>query len=192
MEIIKSPLDVVGLNIYQPTYVPADSWEQGYALVDVPDSFPHMDSRWRYVGPEALYWAPKLVHEQWKVNSLYITENGASSDDKAAPDGQIYDTDRVMDRRNYMTQLRRKIAAGVPVKGYFLWSLLDNFEWADGYKKRFGIVFVDFTTQKRTPKLSATYYQDVIRENRAKWLGIRKCKDEIEKPLQSLSMLGEI
>jgi beta-glucosidase len=70
--------------------------------------------------------------------------------------------------RNYLSQLHRAIAEGVPVKGYFLWSLLDNYEWADGYEKRFGIVYVDFATQKRTPKLSADFYKEVIRDNRVK------------------------
>jgi beta-glucosidase len=168
MDIIKTPLDFVGLNVYQPTYVRADNSVKGYEIVGCPASFPHMDSSWLYVGPEALYWVPRLVHELWKVNALYITENGASSDDQIAPDGQIYDSDRIMYLRNYMTQLRRATAEGVPVKGYFLWSLLDNFEWADGYKKRFGIVYVDFKTQKRIPKLSATYYKDVIQANSVK------------------------
>jgi beta-glucosidase len=168
MDIIKSPMDFVGLNIYQPTYVRADDSEKGYAVVDAPASFPHMYSPWLYVGPEVIYWAPKIVAELWKVKSLYVTENGASSDDQIAPDGQIYDSDRIMYLRNYMTNLQRAIAEGVPVKGYFLWSLLDNYEWADGYGKRFGIVYVDFKTQKRTPKLSATYYKEVIRENRVK------------------------
>ena len=158
-------MDFVGLNIYQPTYVRADNSQKGYQIVSVPDSFPHMDSGWLYVGPEVLYWAPRLVHELWKIDTLYITENGASSDDQVAPDGRIYDTDRVMYLRNYMTQLHRAVAEGVPIKGYFLWSLLDNFEWADGYEKRFGIVYVDFATQKRVQKLSATYYQEVILEN---------------------------
>jgi beta-glucosidase len=67
-----------------------------------------------------------------------------------------------------MTQMHRAISEGVPIKGYFLWSLVDNYEWADGYEKRFGIVYVDFTTQKRTPKLSASFYKDVIRSNRVK------------------------
>ncbi len=165
MDIIKTPMDFVGLNIYQPTYVRADNSQKGYQIVSVPDSFPHMDSGWLYVGPEVLYWAPRLVHELWKIDTLYITENGASSDDQVAPDGRIYDTDRVMYLRNYMTQLHRAVAEGVPIKGYFLWSLLDNFEWADGYEKRFGIVYVDFATQKRVQKLSATYYQEVILEN---------------------------
>ena len=168
MDIIKTPMDFVGLNIYQPTYVRADNSVNGYEIVNSPPSFPHMDSKWLYVGPEVLYWAPKLVSELWKVKDLYITENGASSDDQISPDGQIYDSDRIMYLRNYMTQLHRATSEGVPIKGYFLWSLLDNFEWADGYKKRFGIVYVDFKTQKRTPKLSATYYKDVIRTNSVK------------------------
>lgn len=168
MSIIKSPMDFVGINVYQPTYVRADNSEKGYSVVQPPASYPHMYSDWLYVGPEALYWAPKLVADVWKVKELYITENGASSTDRLASDGQIYDTDRVMYLRNYMTQMHRAVEEGVPIKGYFLWSLLDNYEWADGYEKRFGIVYVDFTTQKRTPKLSANYYKDVIRTNRVK------------------------
>ncbi len=97
---------------------------------------------------------------------MYITENGSSSADRVAPDGQVYDTDRVMYFRNYLTQLQRAVAEGVPVKGYFLWSLLDNYEWADGYEKRFGITYVDFATQKRTPKLSAMLYKQIIANNR--------------------------
>jgi beta-glucosidase len=165
MAIIKTPMDFVGLNIYQPTYVRADGSEKGYAVVDPPPSYPHMYSPWLYVGPEALYWAPKLVAGIWKVKELYITENGSSSADKPAPDGHVYDSDRVMYLRNYLGQLHRAIADDVPVKGYFLWSLLDNYEWADGYEKRFGITYVDFVTQKRTLKLSAEFYKQVIRGN---------------------------
>ena len=168
LKIISSPMDFVGLNIYTASYVRADSSQQGFAMVRPPASYPHMYSPWLTVGPEALYWAPKLVADIWKVKTLYITENGASSTDTLAPDGEVYDTDRVMYLRNYLTQLQRAIAEGVPVKGYFLWSLLDNYEWADGYEKRFGIVYVDFKTQKRTPKLSAKFYRQVIRENRIK------------------------
>ena len=166
MKIIHSPMDFVGINIYQPTYVRADDSEKGYTVVPMPDSFPRMYSPWLYVGPEALYWGPKLVASLWNVKEIYITENGASSDDRIAPDGHVYDTDRVMYLRNYLHQLQRAVSEGVPVKGYFLWSLLDNFEWADGYEKRFGITYVDFKTQKRTPKLSAHFYKQVIEANR--------------------------
>ena len=166
MEIIRSPMDFVGLNIYTPTYVRADDSEKGYAVVGSPSSFPHMASSWLTVGPEALYWGPKLVSEVWNVKDLYITENGASSADEIAHDGHVYDTDRTMYLRNYLTQLQRAVSEGVPVRGYFLWSLLDNYEWADGYEKRFGIVYIDFATEKRTPKLSAAFYKQVIRDKR--------------------------
>lgn len=166
MDAIKSPMDFVGLNIYQPTYVRASDSASGYALINPPLSFPHMYSPWLYVGPEVLYWAPKLVSKLWNIKNIYITENGASSDDQLATDGQIYDSDRVMYLRNYLSQLNRATAEGIPIRGYFLWSLLDNFEWADGYSKRFGIVHVNFATQRRTPKLSASFYKQVIRENK--------------------------
>ena len=165
MKIIASPMDFVGINIYQPTFVRADHSEKGYALMPIPASYPHMLSPWITIGPEALYWAPKLVHELWNVKEMYITENGTSSSDQITPEGEVYDTDRVMYLRNYLTQLQRAVSEGVPVKGYFLWSILDNFEWADGYEKRFGIVYVDFATQKRTPKLSASFYKQVIQKN---------------------------
>ncbi|HTD96908.1 MAG TPA: family 1 glycosylhydrolase, partial [Edaphobacter sp.] len=165
MKIIGSKLDFTGLNIYQPTYVRADSSEKGYALVHPPASYPHMLSPWLTVGPESLYWAPKLAARVWNIKELYITENGASSADVLTQEDHVLDTDRVMYLRNYLTQLHRGVSEGVPVRGYFLWSLLDNFEWADGYQKRFGIHYVDFKTQKRTPKLSANFYRTVIARN---------------------------
>jgi len=77
----------------------------------------------------------------------------------------IYDVDRIMYLRNYLTQLQRATSEGVPVLGYFLWSLMDNFEWADGYEERFGLYHVDFATQRRTPKLSASFYRETIARN---------------------------
>jgi beta-glucosidase len=170
MKTIGSPIDFTGLNIYSGEFVRADaSSELGYARVKRPASSPHMYSDWLFVTPEALYWAPKLVSELWSAEQgakeLYITENGCSSADVLTPEGRVYDSDRIMYLRNYMTQLHRAVSEGVPVKGYFLWSLLDNYEWADGYEKRFGITYVDFETQKRTPKMSSAYYKEVIRRN---------------------------
>jgi beta-glucosidase len=166
LKIISSPMDFVGINVYQPMWVRADSNEAGYSVVPDPASYPAMYSPWLKFGPEALYWGPKLAHDLWKIKEIYITENGTSSADVIAPDGHVYDTDRVMFLRNYLTQLQRGIADGVPTRGYFLWSLLDNYEWADGYSKRFGIVYVDFKTQQRTPKLSAEFYKQTIAHNR--------------------------
>jgi len=166
MKAIGSPLDFLGLNVYTGDFVRADeSSPVGYAMVKRPASSPHMYSDWLYVAPESLYWAPKITANIWKLKEIYITENGCSSADVLTPDGHVYDSDRIMYLRNYMTQLHRAVSEGVPVKGYFLWSLLDNFEWADGYLKRFGITYVDFKTQKRTPKLSSSYYKEVIRRN---------------------------
>jgi beta-glucosidase len=165
MRAIGSPLDFVGINCYVGEFCRADGSEQGYAMVPRPASYPHMPSPWLYITPEALYWAPKLVDEVWRPKNIYITENGCSSDDVLNPNGLVLDTDRVMFLRNYLSQLQRAVSEGAPVRGYFLWSLLDNFEWADGYSKRFGIVYVDFATQKRTPKLSADFYKNTIAKN---------------------------
>jgi beta-glucosidase len=105
------------------------------------------------------------VSDLWKPKAIYITENGTSSDDVVNASGHIEDVDRIMYLRNHLTHLHRAAKEGYPVEGYFLWSLLDNFEWADGFSKRFGLHYVDFKTLKRTPKLSAEWYKDVIAKN---------------------------
>jgi beta-glucosidase len=165
MKIIGSPLDFVGLNIYRPEYVSADSSPKGYKIEPRPTSFPRMASDWLYVGPEVMYWGVRNVSDLWKPRALYITENGCSAADELTSDGRIEDTDRVMYLRNHLTHLQRAASEGYPIKGYFLWSLLDNFEWADGYSKRFGLHYVDYNTQARTPKLSAAWYREVIARN---------------------------
>jgi beta-glucosidase len=165
LEIIGSPLDFTGINVYTPTYVRADDGPAGYAVVALPASHPHMATPWLNVGPEAIYWGPRHLARIWNVKEIYVTENGAPSADVLTPTGQVYDADRVMYLRNYLTSLHRAVSEGVPVKGYFLWSLMDNFEWADGYSTRFGIHYVDFKTQRRTPKLSAAFYREVVARN---------------------------
>jgi beta-glucosidase len=165
LKIIASPMDFVGLNVYTAAWVMADSSPKGYAMVSDPSSYPRMASDWLKVGPEALYWSPTQARNLWNIKEIYITENGASSNDTINPQDEVLDTDRVMYLRNYLTHLQRAVSEGVPVKGYFLWSLLDNFEWADGYDKRFGITYVNFRTQRRTPKLSAAFYKAVIARN---------------------------
>lgn len=164
MKAIGSPLDFVGINVYAPTYVRADGGAAGWVALPHLQSSPHMASPWLYVGPEALYWGPRHITDLWKPKAIYITENGCSADDPVV-DGRIDDADRVMYLRNYIGNLQRATAEGLPVAGYFCWSLMDNFEWADGYGKRFGIHYVDFATQKRTPKLSAQWYRELIKAN---------------------------
>ncbi|NUQ19884.1 MAG: beta-glucosidase [Gemmatimonadaceae bacterium] len=165
LKVISSPLDFVGINIYTPTWIRADDSPLGFTPVPNPSSYPHMASSWLTIGPEALYWGPRNVAKLWKVKEIYITENGCSSSDVPAADGKVYDTDRIMYLRNYLTQLQRATTDAVPVKGYFCWSLMDNFEWADGYTNRFGLHYVDYATQTRTPKLSASFYRETIRRN---------------------------
>jgi beta-glucosidase len=92
-------------------------------------------------------------------------ENGCAAADELASDENIYDTDRIMFLRNHLIQLQRATADGVPVKGYFLWSMMDNFEWTAGFGNRFGLVYVDFKTQKRTPKMSASFFREVAAHN---------------------------
>ena len=166
MAAIGSPIDFVALNIYPPTDVKADpSAPRGYTPLPHLPSSPRMASPWLYVGPEVAYWGVRAVSELWKPKAIYISENGCSADDPVNASGLIDDSDRIMYLRNYLGQFRRAAAEGYPLKGYFLWSLMDNFEWADGYGKRFGIHHVDFATQKRTPKLSALWYKELIRRN---------------------------
>lgn len=162
---IGSPLDFLALNIYAPEWVRADNGPSGYAHIPHIGSSPRMASPWLIVGPEVAYWGVRQVSELWGPKVLYISENGASADDPVT-NGRIDDADRVMFLRNYVTSFHRAVAEGYPLKGYFLWSLMDNFEWADGYTKRFGIHYTDFATQRRIPKLSAAWYKEVIRENR--------------------------
>jgi beta-glucosidase len=166
LRIISSPVDFLGLNVYTPDhYVIAADNAQGFTLAPFPASFPHMKASWLRPGPEAIYWVPRHVAKLWNVQSIYITENGTSGSDQRAADGTIYDVDRIMYLRNYLTQLQRATSEGVPVAGYFLWSLMDNFEWSDGYEQRFGIYHVDFETKRRTPKLSASFYRETIARN---------------------------
>ncbi|WOH68754.1 GH1 family beta-glucosidase [Bradyrhizobium sp. BWA-3-5] len=166
LRVISSPIDFVGLNVYTPDhYVIAADNSRGFTLAPFPASFPHMKADWLRPGPEAIYWVPRHVAKLWNVKSIYITENGTSGSDKPAADGTIYDVDRIMYLRNYLTQLQRATSEGLPVTGYFLWSLMDNFEWSDGYEQRFGIYHVDFETKRRTPKLSASFYRETIARN---------------------------
>jgi beta-glucosidase len=166
LKTISTPVDFVGINVYGPgAFVRARDKVPGYAQLPLPASYPHMKSSWLDFAPETLYWAPRQLQKLWNVKEIYITENGTSSTDKPEADGRIDDLDRVMFLRQYLAQLRRATSEGVPVRGYFVWSLLDNFEWADGYTIRFGLHYVDYKTLKRTPKLSASFYKKVIERN---------------------------
>jgi beta-glucosidase len=166
LKVIASPLDFIGINVYKPAfYALASDQAPGWRQVPFAKSHPRMFNSWLSLAPETIYWAPKFVQSLWGAKEIFITENGCASDDVVAKDGTVYDTDRVMFIRNVLTQLQRATADGVPAKGYFHWSMMDNFEWMAGYGNRFGMVYVDFKTQKRTPKMSASWFREAARRN---------------------------
>ncbi|MBX3729169.1 MAG: beta-glucosidase [Candidatus Sumerlaeia bacterium] len=160
LKTIAAPLDYLGLNIYSSAaVVGGDGSEHDYERW-----FPRTDNDWA-VTPEVLYWALRFVHEIYGAGDLYITENGCAYPDQMGPDGAVRDYARLEYLRGYLRGVARAAAEGVPVRGYFAWSILDNFEWAHGTSKRFGIVHVNFETLARTPKASARWLRNVIAAN---------------------------
>jgi beta-glucosidase len=163
-DLISLPTDFLGLNIYTGTFVRAGRSGKAETIALTPN-FPKADSPWLALIPEAMYWGPRWVRDIYGVKAVYITENGAGYDDAPPVNGEVHD----LHRRNYvragLKELHRALGERIPVRGYFLWSFMDNFEWQDGYNRRFGVVYCDFTTQKRTPKLSALWYAQVIKAN---------------------------
>ena len=163
--LISSPTDFLGLNLYSGDF--ARMGKDGQPeLIPFPRQFPRGDLPWINVTPEVLYWGIRHASEVYGVKSFYMTENGAAFDDEVTANGEVLDLDRREYVRNHLISVHRAISEGYDVRGYFLWSLMDNFEWAEGYSKRFGIVRVDYETQARTPKLSAGWYGQVALENR--------------------------
>jgi beta-glucosidase len=164
-DLIGAPTDFLGLNIYTGTFVRA-ARSGGFEEVALPAGYPRADSKWLHLMPQVMYWALRFAAECYGVKEIYVTENGCGYNVEPVEDGEVRDLHRREFIRNYLRELKRAIDDGVPAKGYFLWSFMDNYEWEDGYTRRFGIVHVDFKTQKRTPKLSAHYYSQVARLNR--------------------------
>lgn len=167
MKIIGTPLDFVGLNCYCPHYIRAAANADGFETVSVAASHPRLDTDWLNIDPQCLYWVVRNTAKIWNVKQIYITENGCAAKDRFAKDKpEVLDTDRVMFLRGYLKSAERAVQEGLPLRGYFLWSLLDNFEWARGYTQRFGIVYVNYSDLSRTPKMSAEFYRAVIRAGR--------------------------
>jgi beta-glucosidase len=166
LKTIASPLDFVGINVYRPAfYVEPSDEPPGYREIPINASHPKMRSSWHVFDPVVMYWAPRQMQSLWGATSIFITENGCAASDVVAEDGKIYDTDRVMFLRACLAQLQRATSEGVPVDGCFLWSAQDNFEWIYGYGDRFGLIYVDFDTLERIPKLSAEWFREAARQN---------------------------
>jgi beta-glucosidase len=160
LSIINNPLDFIGWNCYH-----ASNYTEG------PDGkmpvywpgIPRTNMGWP-ITPDALYWGVRFIHERYRI-PVMITENGMANLDFVMDDGCVHDPQRIQYLKWYLRGLKRAVSEGFPVPGYMAWSIMDNFEWAQGYERRFGLIYVDFLTQKRILKDSALWYSEVIKSN---------------------------
>lgn len=156
---ISAPIDFVGLNNYSRTIVGSNGDSE-------PRNVPAADSPMTEMGweiwPDAIYDVLTRLHFEYDVAKLYVTENGAAFTDVRGHNGRVEDPERIDYLAQYLGAVARAIADGVPVRGYFVWSLLDNFEWSYGYSRRFGLLYVDYSTLERLPKSSFYWYRDLI------------------------------
>jgi beta-glucosidase len=159
LERISTPIDFLGVNNYSRSIVSAGS--DGRRSDGPPANAPTTALGWE-IYPDSVYEVLTRLHSEYAAPPLYVTENGAAFPDVRRHDGRVEDPDRISYLEQYLGAVARAIAEGVPVKGYFVWSLLDNFEWAHGYSQRFGLVYVDYPTLERVPKASFSWYRDFI------------------------------
>jgi beta-glucosidase len=166
LNIIAQPLDNFGLNLYSALYVRPGTEGQAWQEAPLPPAYPRLNMPWLNVVPETIYWATRHINELPSMNNLplFISENGCACDDQVNEAGEVLDLDRIYYLRQHFRSAQRAIEEGYPLTGYFVWSMLDNFEWAWGYDRRFGITRVDYDTQKRTPKASFQWYQETIKQ----------------------------
>ncbi len=158
MALVAQKLDFLGINFYSRNLYNA----QGHVEEVAGSEYTEMG--WEVCAP-ALRRMLNKIHREYRLPPIYITENGAAFQDEVSPDGQVHDPRRLDYLKQHFIQTRLAMQDGVDVRGYFVWSLLDNFEWAHGYTKRFGLVYVDYQTQERTIKDSGRGYAEVIRSN---------------------------
>jgi beta-glucosidase len=170
LETIAGPLEFLGVNYYRPQLIAADPARGGEpieapgslgAWAVIPPGTPVTAMRWPIV-PAGLTEILTRIHREYGPARIYVTENGAAFDDVVGPDGRVEDHDRVGYLRGHVEALGGALDAGVPLAGYLVWSLLDNFEWSHGYNKRFGLVRVDFNSQQRVPKASARWFANRV------------------------------
>jgi beta-glucosidase len=166
LALIQQPVDFIGVNYYSPMYV-ADAPQSlfGAWFGAAPPGMRFTAMGWP-IDANALTEELILLSKRYGKPEFYIAENGACFDDSVAADGTVHDDDRTAYLREHLAAAQRALAAGVKLRGYFVWSLLDNFEWAEGYSRRFGIVRVDFASQKRTPKSSYRWLAEFIAQQK--------------------------
>ena len=162
MERIRRPVDWLGINHYSPIYAKAEGASPlGFAWADAPADVARSPIGWQ-VDPAAFRDVLLDAHDRYRL-PLYVTENGAGAVERPDASGQIHDLERIDYLARYLEALGEAVALGADVRGYFVWSLLDNFEWGAGYQNRFGLVYVDYPTQRRTLKASALWYAATIK-----------------------------
>jgi beta-glucosidase len=160
LAVIAAPIDFLGVNNYSRHVVRA-SPDGGEPIVEPVTRGERTAMDWE-IYPDGLHEVLLRLHREYGAKALYVTENGAAFADTRDHDGRVRDPERTAYLEQYVRSVGRAIADGVPVHGYFVWSLLDNFEWAEGYSKRFGLVYVDYPTLERVPKSSFYWYRDFI------------------------------
>jgi beta-glucosidase len=165
MRAIATPADFLGINYYSRTIARSVRIPEGQNLPRSIVAGPRTDRGWE-IYADGLYEMLARLHFNYHPGKLYVMENGASYSDRLEEEGQIRDLGRLCYLQQHFRAAQRAIEAGVPLAGYFVWSLLDNFEWAQGLSDRFGIVYVDYATQRRLPKASAQWFRQLIDTNR--------------------------
>jgi beta-glucosidase len=172
LEIIAQPLDALGLNLYSGVYVRAIDADPGYEVLPFPQGYPRLHMPWLHLVPDCLYWGIRHISDTLKHTlkqpdlPLLVTENGCAAQDQLTPSSEVIDSDRILYLREHLKSAHRALQEGYPLRGYFVWSLLDNFEWAWGYDRRFGLTYIDYATQTRIPKASFHWYAECVRQNR--------------------------
>ena len=164
LAVVSAPVDFLGVNYYHRRMTVHDAAAPPLLVREVdPVGASEKTAMGWEINPEALYDVLLSVAREYSPVELYVTENGAAFDDEVDPDGRVVDGARVAFLRDHVSAALRALDSGVPLRGYFVWSLLDNFQWAQGYSKRFGIVYVDYASQRRTVKESGRFFGRVAR-----------------------------
>ena len=176
MAAISTPIEFLGVNYYSRACVEAGPDGRPVDVKTVPAE-DLTDMGWE-VYPDGLEESLSRIHRDYGPKEIYVTENGAAYDYPVDESGRIADEKRVFYLREHLIAARRAISNGVPLKGYFAWSLMDNFEWGHGYEKRFGLYAVDYETQRRIPKDSALWYRDVVSANAVETAGTTETQGE--------------
>jgi beta-glucosidase len=209
LEAIAAPLDFLGVNYYQPRWVVARDGAAAGASTVAPDRSPILADLgaepvlpdgaaltamgWT-VEPDGLTELLVRVRDDYPPIPIHITENGIAVDDYVTPDGAVHDVERIAYLEGHLRAVQAALEAGVDVRGYFTWTLLDNFEWARGYSKRFGLLFVDYGTQRRLPKDSFAWYREVIAANGlpADGGGVLEARPAGRRPAPAITGLGHV